>query len=147
MRPGPWSSPWTWIRQWLMVSFASRGRAWFESVTDELMNNAVKILRDNVQEGEEITKHNIENSGTLKSGKRGRVETGEMRDSVSSGIISASDEEVVGRFGWLNGPKWAKFQEHGFVHVSGVPVEGMFALSDAAQEVEDNLRDDLRGVI
>ena len=127
----------------MATNYHQIGQQWFNALVDEIHDKARKAVQDAVEEGANITKHNIENSGTLKSGKRGRIETGAMRDAVSSGIIADNDEAVIGRFGWASGPGYAKFQEQGFQHVSGVSVEGMFALSDAAVEVAQNLEKEL----
>ena len=127
----------------MATNYRDVGNSWYDALIDEINDKARKAVRDAVEKGEAITKYNIENSGTLKSGKRGRVETGEMRDAVSGEITKDTADEIEGRFGWKNGPAYARYQERGFTHVSGVPVEGMFALSDAAIEVLQDLEDDL----
>lgn len=129
----------------MATNYRNVGNSWFDSVVDEINDKARKAVRDAVEKGEAITKHNIENSGTLKSGKRGRVETGEMRDAVSGEITKDTADEIEGRFGWKNGPAHARYQERGWIHSgSGVPVEGMFALADASVEVLQDLEEDLK---
>lgn len=101
-----------------------------------------------VEAGENVTKHHIETRGTEGTGKRGRVETGRMRDSVGSRMDEQSASGLQGRFGWLDEqPEYARFQEPGFTHTSGITVEGMFALSDAAEEVVQDLRDDIDKIV
>lgn len=111
---------------------ATGPRAWFEGKVRELTEAAVDALEEAMEAGENITKHHIETRGTARSGKRGRVETGEMRDSVSSDTVRSSKDEAIGRFGWINRtPYWARFQEAGTKYI-----EPMWALSDAAEEVK-----------
>lgn len=124
------------------------GVAWFENLTDSIISGAAEIVEENVSRGEEITKHNIDTRGTFKSGKRGRIKTGRMRDSVDSKIVSKNASGVKGEFGWIN--EWQDYfgyQESGFNHVGGVSVDGMYALSDAAAEVFQDVIDDFDRLI
>lgn len=96
------------------------------------------------EKGEAVMKHFIETRGTAKSGKRGRIETGDMRDSVGSDVRKATAEEIEVAFGWLGEtPEHAKFQETGFRHSGGVQVTGMYALTDAFEEVVTDLEEDI----
>lgn len=114
------------------------GEAWFEAKVNELNRKSFRALREAMEAGENITKHNIENRGTAKSGKRGRIDTGTMRDSVESDAKLVSPDEAIGRFGWLNKkPDYVKYQEPGTQYI-----EPMWALQDAGEEVmQDYLRD------
>ena len=119
-------------------------QTWFEGATKKITQNVTEVVKDSIQEGEQITKHNIETRGTMKSGKRGRVETGKMRDAVGSKVESVNIRKVVGKFGRINAfQRYFGLQEDGFDHVGGVTVEGMNSLSDAAKEVFDNIEDDI----
>lgn len=84
--------------------------------------------------GKQETKKNIETRGTVKSGKAGRIETGAMRDAVTSDVRRIGNEHHRAEFGWITHmPEYARYQERGFVHSGGEKVEGMYALSDAAE--------------
>lgn len=109
---------------------------WVEDKVNRLTDSAKEAIREGAKEGEDLTKLHIENRGTAKSGKQGRIETGRMRDAVSSRVDKDTDTEIEASFGWLDDrATYFGLQERGFTHVSGVNVEGMFALSDAADQV------------
>lgn len=110
---------------------------------ENMTRRARRTVQEAADKGRDLTKQHIETRGTAKSGKRGRIETGAMLNSVSSGTVSADIEEVVTRFGYENSPYWTQFQEPGFIHLSGVTVEGTYALQDAAEEVFKDLRRDI----
>lgn len=104
-----------------------------------------EVAEEAAEKGENITKHHIETRGTEKSGKRGRVDTGAMRDAVTGKVTEKSPDSATAVFGWVEGsPEYAKYQEYGFKHRGGVDVEGMYALTDAGEEVMDDLKEDLR---
>lgn len=110
---------------------------------EEMTRRARRTVQEAADKGRDLTKQHIETRGTAKSGKRGRIETSAMLNSVSSGTVSADISEVVTRFGYENSPYWTQFQEPGFNHVGGVTVEGTYALQDAAEEVFKDLRRDI----
>lgn len=121
-----------------MPSFRD-GRALYEWVEDKInrvTDEAKDVIREGAKEGEDLTKLHIETRGTPRSGKRGRVDTGRMRDAVSSRVEKDTETEIEAAFGWLDDRAlYFGLQERGFTHTSGVTVEGMFALSDAGEEV------------
>lgn len=118
---------------------------WLQSKLKEIEGIIHETAETAAESGEAITKHHIETRGTAKSGKRGRVETGTMRDKVTSRVSEVSPTSATASFGWLDGaPFYAKYQEPGFNHIGGVKVEGMYALTDAKDEVVADLKDDLR---
>lgn len=114
---------------------------------DEMTRRARRTVQEAADKGRDLTKEHIETRGTAKSGKRGRIETSAMLNSVSSGTVSSDINEVVTRFGYQNSPYWTQFQEPGFVHTSGVTVEGTYALQDAAEEVFKDLQRDIGNVV
>lgn len=82
----------------------------------------------------------------------GRVAKGAMIDAVDSWVsIGGKDNKSRMAFGWTNPSQrrdYFKYQEGGFEHVGFVGVgtkqiEGMHAISDAAQEVFDWLDDEI----
>lgn len=121
--------------------------AWFQESFEEVLGDVGDIVEQAIEEGKNITKHNIETRGTAKSGKRGRVRTGEMRDNVKSEMTKKTAKEAEGKFGWIDQYEdYYGFQEAGFDHIGGVTVEGMYALTDAADEVWANVVDDVKRV-
>lgn len=114
---------------------------------EQMTRKARRTVQEAADKGRDLTKEHIETRGTAKSGKRGRIETSAMLNSVSSGTVSSNIEEVVTRFGYENSPYWTQFQEPGFVHTSGVTVEGTYALQDAAEEVFRDLKRDIGDVV
>lgn len=121
--------------------------AWFDEEVGGVFDDVTEIVERAVQEGEAITKLNIATRGTLKSGKKGRIETQNMYDSVKSDMTKRGKKEAEGKFGWIdNYQKYFGYQEAGFNHVGGVTVEGMYALGDADREVWDNIQDRVKGV-
>lgn len=118
---------------------------WFEGKLREMSDIIHETAQDAAEQGENITKHHIETRGTAKSGKRGRVETGDMRDSVTGRYKALDENNAEARWGWLSGtPGYAWFQELGFTHRGGTAVEGMYSLTDSREEVMQNVREDLR---
>lgn len=123
-------------------------QTWFEGLTRNMISGIETVITSAVKEGEEIVKDNIETRGTFKSGKRGRIDTGEMRDAVDSRVTSQGNRGVTGSFGWIgNFEDYFGYQEDGFIHLGGVEVQGMYAISDAAEEVFRNIDDSIDQVI
>ena len=125
--------------------------SWFKSKMDEIADIIEETADDAAVMGESLTKNYIETRGTAKSGKQGRIETGEMLKKVSGKVSDVTPISATAEFGWLEGsPEYARYQEEGFAHRNGVDVEGMYALTDAGHEViedvKDNLRSRLRGL-
>lgn len=119
--------------------------SWFKSKLERIAEIIEETAEDAAEKGESITKHHIETRGTAKSGKRGRIETGRMRDAVKGSVSDKTATSATARFGWLEGsPEYAKYQEPGFKHRGGVTVEGMYALTDAGEEVIQDAKEDLR---
>lgn len=116
---------------------------WFERKVEELNREARNALKDAAQSGEQITKNHIETRGTEKSGKRGRVETGKMRDSVESRVTKDTRREAEAAFGWLDEQQaYFLFQELGTRSISP-----MYALTDAGEEVWTHLQRDIDRIV
>lgn len=124
--------------------------AWFDESVNSIMGDVTDIVADAVEEGENITKHNIETRGTAKSGKRGRIKSKVMRDAVKSEMTKTSKNDAEGKFGWIDQYEdYFGYQEGGFEYVHADPtfdVEGMYALTDAGEEVWQNVVDDVKRV-
>lgn len=122
-----------------MVSFEQAAGGWFEAKVNEMNRRNFASLRDAMKDGEETTQTFIATRGTQKSGKQGRVDTGKMLDSVDSETALVSKDEAEGRFGWIKKtPYYAPYQEEG---TKTIPA--MYALSDAAKIVIDELAKDI----
>lgn len=122
-----------------MVSFSQAAGGWFEAKVNEINRRNYRALQNAMKEGEEITQTFIATRGTAKSGKQGRIDTGKMLESVDSETNLTGRDEAEGRFGWLRKkPFYAEFQEAGTQYI-----EPMYALSDAAAIVIDELVKDI----
>lgn len=128
-----------------MPSFREGASNWFEAKVNEINRRNYRALQNAMKDGEETTQTFIATRGTAGTGKQGRVDKGIMLDSVGSETKLVGSDEAIGRFGWLNEtPFYAKFQEGG-TKVDGVErIPPMYALSDAAEIVVDELIQDLR---
>lgn len=123
-----------------MPSFSEASGAWFEAKVNEINRKNFRSLQNAMKDGEETTQTFIATRGTAGTGKQGRVDTGRMLDSVDSEAKLQGRDEAVGRFGWLDKkPFYAEFQEAGTQYI-----EPMYALSDAAEIVLDELVKDIR---
>lgn len=121
--------------------------AWFEESVNSAMGDVNDIVADAIEKGEAITKFHIATRGTAKSGKKGRIETQKMYDAVKSEMVKETKTEAEGKFGWIDSYEdYYGYQEGGFEHVGGVTVEGMYALTDAGEEVWQNVVDDVKRV-
>lgn len=118
---------------------------WYRSKMTRVEEGVDEAMDDAGQYGEDLMKHYIETRGTAKSGKPGRVDTGKMRDAVGHRKTTQGGSRQL-RIGWVTGTRedYFQFQETGFTHVSGVPVEGMHALQDATDAALTQLMQDLR---
>lgn len=120
---------------------------WVTDKIDRLAEDAKDVVREGAKEGEQLTKEFISSRGTAKSGKQGRIETGRMLNAVDSRVERDTDETIEAAFGWLDDKAaYFGFQEEGFTHTSGAQVEGMYALSDAADQVARDIDRKLNGV-
>lgn len=128
-----------------MADFSRAFNSWFDRKVENLNRRTYRALDESMTEGEEITQTFIATRGTSGTGKQGRVDTGKMLESVGSEAKLLNKDEAEGRFGWLNEqPFYAEFQEAGTQYI-----EPMYALSDAAeiiqQELEKRLNDAVGG--
>jgi len=125
------------------------------AVYTELQQKLSEIVQEEIKtaasQGKQLVRERIKTSGTRKSGKAGRIETGEMLKSVQgkSGMTSAFRGKA--EFGWIaNKQDYFGYQDRGFVHTSGGTVEGMYALADAGEitvkELELRLKEKLSGL-
>jgi len=123
------------------------GRAihtWFEAKVENLNRRTFRALDESMKEGEELTQTFIATRGTSGTGKQGRVDTGKMLESVGSDAKLLNKDDAEGSFGFKDGPFYTVFQELGTRSI-----EPMYALSDAAeivrQELEDKLGEAIKG--
>lgn len=117
---------------------------WYRGKVEALENANVETLEQAAEDGAELMKYFIETRGTEKSGKRGRIEDRDMLNAVTSEVTSRGPGKNQANFGWLKTREdYFALQEGGFEHSPGVTVEGMYALTDAAEETFTNLREDI----
>lgn len=119
--------------------------AWFDGRVKDIRESIVDIAQDTAEEGAEMVRDRIETSGTLKSGKRGRIVTGDMLAAVRS-EVTATPTLVTAEFGWLHEFRsYFGYQDAGFTHArSSEEIPGMMALQDAYDESKANVQDRLR---
>lgn len=101
-------------------------------IPEDMLEDLEPLLLRTVDTGADLMEAHIETRGTVKSGKRGRVETGRMLGAVDSEVFKRGTT-LVGRWGWLN--EWEKYflyQENGFRNAwSREDVAPMHALYDS----------------
>lgn len=119
--------------------------AWFDGRVKDTQNSIVDIAQDTADEGAEMVRDRIETSGTVKSGKRGRIESGDMLAAVRS-EVTVTPTLVTAAFGWLHTfSRYFGFQDVGFTHArSSEEIPGMMALQDAFDESKANVESRLR---
>lgn len=102
-----------------------------------LPEQAANVLDDLAENGEAMVRQTVELSG--------RIDSGELLRSVGKTEVKKDENELSVKFGFVNdtaatgsGPRegYAYPQEFGFHHKDGSWVEGMFALRDAALDIE-----------
>lgn len=121
---------------------------WFEGSVRRKISEIQDLVEDAAEEGKNIAQHNVETRGTAKSGKRGRIETRQMLDAIDAETTHRDKRSVKSRFGWIKEFKdYFGYQEEGFEHINGVNVEGMYAITDAGDEVLKNLERDIERVV
>lgn len=115
---------------------------WYRGKIEKIEDGNSHIVAEAAERGAEIAKHHIETRGIQK---RGRIDTGRMRDSISSRVIEDSAGRTQAHFGWIDTQEYYfGLQEGGFTHTGGVTVPGMYAIVDAAEEVFTDMREDIR---
>lgn len=121
---------------------------WYRGVITDIENATADQLHESMETGAEWTREFVQTRATAwgrSQGRQGRVVTGEMLRGIGSTITRSSGGKRQGRFGWLQRtPFYAIYQEGGFINVrTGRAVEGMYALSDAADLVFRQFREGL----
>lgn len=124
-----------------MSGFGPAVLAWFENKVENLNDDLDGVVIGAGADIVDITRHHIETRGTAKSGKRGRIETSAMLNSVTEQVSKTPDETEV-RAGYHDAPFYTVFQELGTSRI-----EAMYALTDAAEEVLPDLQKDIERVI
>lgn len=113
----------------------------FARIVDGKMKQIVargsEIVRDNGEYGAELVRDTVETSGTMKSGKRGRIDTGTMLGSVND-KFEAIPNGAQSTYGFLNPPDYTKYQELGTQYI-----EPMNAIDDAHSNVEVDFKNDI----
>lgn len=108
-----------------------------EAKMKQVIERGSEIVRDNGEYGAELVRDTVETSGTMKSGKRGRIDTGAMLGSVNDRFETIPNG-AQSTYGFLNPPDYTKFQELGTQYI-----EPMNAIDDAAANVEVDFKNDI----
>ena len=124
------------------AGFGPAVMAWFEAKVRAVQQGAVEVLEEGGEQIAQKTRGYIETRGTTKSGKRGRIETRAMLNSVDNETAVNTPELVEVRAGYHDAPYYTVFQELGTSRI-----EAMYALTDAAEEVLPDLQKGLAKVI
>ena len=114
---------------------------WWRGRIEATQDSTEVALYDAAVDGEQLMKHYISTRGTVASGKEGRIDTGRMINAVSSFVARRGDNRTQMGFGWTREKKkYFLLQEGGFVNpMTGNDVEGMYALTDAADVIFGDL--------
>lgn len=116
---------------------------WFRGKIQKIEDGNAKIVVETARRGEELTKQHIRTRGISKPG---RIESGDMLRDIRSRELVDSAGRVQAHFGWIyNQEYYYGLQEGGFKHVnSGRDIPGMYALVDAAEEVFEDMKEEIR---
>lgn len=119
-------------------------KTWVETKTREIESRNRETLTSAIRDGSQLTKEHISTRGV--GGKQGRIDTARMVGAVSDRVSERTRDNWTGAFGWINEKDpYFLYQEGGFKHVfSGKEIPAMYALSDAAAQVWDQLKQDLK---
>lgn len=113
-----------------------------ESKMRAVVSEGRKVVRENGEYGAELVRDTVETSGTMGTGKRGRIDTGKMLSSVDSNYSDTSNGgEAV--YGFVkDAPEWTRYQELGTQYI-----EPMQAVPDAHMNVEVDFRKDIENMM
>lgn len=108
---------------------------WFRGKVVRVEQGAEEVLEQSMGDGAATMKEMIRSRPARTSGPNGRYRTGDMYNDVKSRVYPATEKgTITGRFGWIDRRReYYGLQEGGFQHTSGVEVEGMYAMVDAAE--------------
>lgn len=110
-------------------------------IPEEVAAEAQALVSEAMNIGAETQRQIIETSGTVKSGKQGRIETGLMRNSVQSAGADRVGNTIEGRFGWRDPDPYFLYQEYGFTHArSGEDIVPMHALLQGFVKAREHVR-------
>lgn len=122
--------------------------SWFEGSVRRKIDAIQEAVEEASESGKNISRHHIETRGTAKSGKRGRIETRQMLNAVDNDTPVRTNKSITSRFGWIKEfEDYFGYQERGFNHVNGQSVEGMYAITDAGEEVSQDLFEEIEKII
>ena len=108
-------------------------QAYVKAIPERILDAGEDMTREASREGARQMRDFIGSRGTALSGKRGRVESGEMLSNVRNTAERVGATRVRARWGWLNVKRpYFRFQEQGFTHwYTREDVEPMHALLDS----------------
>lgn len=118
---------------------------WIENKLRRTDEALMETATETAQRGKNLVQYHIATSGTVKSGKQGRILTGDMLEAVEGEAKRISRNKASAEFGWINDRRnYFRLQDQGFEHSGGAQVEGMYALSNAGEQVLNDLKEDLK---
>lgn len=116
-------------------------------IPEEVAKEAQKLVSEAMNIGAETQRQIIETSGTPKSGKSGRIETGLMLNSVQSAGADRAGNVIEGKFGWRDPEDYFIYQEQGFTinsrgsnYTSRADVPAMHALLQGFVKAREHVR-------
>lgn len=84
------------------------------AIPEDMLDDLEPLMDRTVKTGADLMEAYINTRGTVKSGKRGRVETGNMVSKVDYEVFKQGTT-LIGRWGWLeHWEKYFLYQENGF---------------------------------
>lgn len=113
-------------------------------IPDDMLEDFQPLMERTVKTGAELMEAYIKTRGTVRSGKRGRVDTGHMLDTVDYETFKQGTT-LVGRWGWLDSwDKYFLYQENGFKNAwTREDVAPMHALFDSFFRQRDEFLSEL----
>lgn len=99
-----------------------------------ILSRGREITQDYGEYGAELVRDVVETSGTAKTGKRGRIETGAMLEGVDSDYHDTSDGGEA-TWGFVRPTPYTKYQELGTQFI-----EPMLAVDDAFPNVDTDYK-------
>lgn len=117
-------------------------------IPEDIANEAQDLVSEAMNIGAETQRRIIETSGTAKSGKSGRIETGLMLNSVQSAGADRVGNTIEGKFGWRDPEEYYMYQDDGFTHyLSGEDIVPMHALLQGFVKAREHVRAGLRRML
>lgn len=118
---------------------------YYGRIPEQILESLEEPAEDIAREGANLMREYIRTRGTEKSGKAGRVESGDMLRFVRHRVDRDGKNKLRVRWGWLATRRaYFRYQENGFVHYqSGETIPPMHALLDSYMQQRDKIVRDI----